>query len=102
MKVTKNLGAVVLAVWLILAGLVPLLRLRFPAYDVVMALLAVAAGILILVGPIRFRRSLGAVLLAVWLILQGLLPLLSISIPNGRLLLDLLAIAAGVLLLLGN
>jgi len=63
---------------------------------------AAAAGILILVGPIRFRRSLGAVLLAVWLILQGLLPLLSISIPNGRLLLDLLAIAAGVLLLLGN
>jgi len=102
MKVTKNLGAVVLAVWLILAGLVPLLRLRFPAYDIVMAVLAVAAGILILVGPIRFRRSLGAVLLAVWLILQGLLPLLSISIPNGSLLLDLLAIAAGVLLLLGN
>lgn len=91
-----------LAVWLILAGLVPLLRLRFPAYDIVMAVLAVAAGILILVGPIRFRRSLGAVLLAVWLILQGLLPLLSISIPNGSLLLDLLAIAAGVLLLLGN
>ncbi len=102
MRLTRNLGAVVLGVWLILAGLVPLLGVRFPAYDVVMALLAVAAGILILVGPIKFRRSLGAILLAVWLILQGLLPLLSIHIPNGSLLLDLLAIAAGVLILLGS
>lgn len=91
-----------LGVWLILAGLVPLAGLRFPAYDVVMAVLALAAGILILVGPIRFRRSLGAILLAVWLILQSLLPLLNISIPRGHLLLALLAIAAGILLLLDN
>ncbi len=102
MRASRNLGAVLLGIWLILAGLVPLTGLRFPAYEVVMALLAVAAGILILVGPIRFRRSLGAILLAVWLILQGLLPLLGLSIPNVTLLLDLLAIAAGALVLLGS
>ena len=102
MRVSRNLGAVVLGVWLILAGLVPLLGLRFPAYEVVMALLAIAAGVLILVGPIKFRRSLGAIILAVWLILQGLLPLLNISIPAGSLLINLLAIAAGALILLGS
>jgi hypothetical protein len=39
-----------LAVWLILTGLVPLLNLGFSGLGTVMAILAVAAGALILVG----------------------------------------------------
>jgi hypothetical protein len=39
-----------LAVWLVLTGLVPLLSLSFSGLATVMAILAVAAGALILVG----------------------------------------------------
>lgn len=45
----KNLGMVLLAVWLILTGLLPLLSLRISAtVSTVLAVLAIAAGLLIL------------------------------------------------------
>ena len=50
MKVTRNIGMLLLAVWLILTGLVPLLNLSFSGLGTVMAILAIAAGVLILVG----------------------------------------------------
>ncbi len=48
------------------------------------------------------RNNLGFLLLAIWLILTGLLPLLSISFPAAGTLMSLLAIAAGVLILMGR
>jgi hypothetical protein len=50
MKVTKNIGNLLLAVWLILTGIIPLLNLHFSGMSNLMAVLAIAAGILILVG----------------------------------------------------
>jgi hypothetical protein len=50
MKVTKNLGMLLLAIWLILTGLIPLLNLSLSGLGTLMAILAVAAGALILVG----------------------------------------------------
>jgi hypothetical protein len=50
MKVTKNLGLLLLAIWLILTGLIPLLNLGLSGLGTLMAILAVAAGALILVG----------------------------------------------------
>jgi len=50
MKVTRNVGMLLLAVWLILTGLVPLLNLSFSGLGTVMAILAIAAGVLIVVG----------------------------------------------------
>jgi hypothetical protein len=47
------------------------------------------------------RKRLGIVLLSVWLILQGLLPLLKVSFPGSGTVLAALAIAAGILLFLG-
>ena len=44
----KNLGMILLAVWLILAGLVPLLSLSFVGLSLIVNLLAIAAGVLIL------------------------------------------------------
>lgn len=46
----KELGLILLAVWLILTGLVQLLGLSFTGLPVILGLLAVAAGILILIG----------------------------------------------------
>jgi hypothetical protein len=46
-------------------------------------------------------RNLGMILLAIWLILTGLLPLLSVRVtPTVSTVLDVIAIAAGLLILL--
>jgi hypothetical protein len=50
MKVTRNLGMLLLGIWLIATGLIPLLNLSFSGLGTVMAILAIAAGALILVG----------------------------------------------------
>jgi hypothetical protein len=50
MKLIKNFGLLLLAAWLILTGLVPLLNLSFSGLGTVMSILAVVAGILIVVG----------------------------------------------------
>jgi len=50
MKLTKNTGMLLLAVWLIITGLAPLLHLSFSGFDTVMAILAVAAGVFLLIG----------------------------------------------------
>lgn len=46
----KRLGTVLLAIWLILQGLIPLFHLRFHGIGTVMAVLAVSAGVLLLFG----------------------------------------------------
>ncbi|HEY2839722.1 MAG TPA: hypothetical protein VGJ26_11255 [Pirellulales bacterium] len=50
MKLTRNVGMLLLAVWLILTGLVPLLNFSFSGMGTVIAILAIAAGVLIVVG----------------------------------------------------
>ena len=46
---TRNLGMLLLAVWLIITGLLPLLNVRVSStVSMVLAVLAIAAGILIL------------------------------------------------------
>jgi hypothetical protein len=50
MKVTRNLGMLLLAVWLVMTGLIPLVNISFSGLGTVMAILAIAAGVLIVVG----------------------------------------------------
>jgi len=50
MKVTKNLGMLVLGIWLIVTGIIPLLNLSFSGLGTLMAIGAIAAGGLILAG----------------------------------------------------
>ena len=50
MKPTKNFGMLLLGVWLIVSGLIPLLNLGFSGLGTVMAIVAIGAGALILVG----------------------------------------------------
>lgn len=98
----QNLAIVLLAVWLILAGLASLLNIRLPYLDLVLPLLAVAAGVLLLVGGRRVKLGGRAAitLLAIYLVVSGALSLLAIHIPAEGLLTGALAIASGVLLLL--
>jgi hypothetical protein len=48
MNITKNLGMLLLAIYLILAGITLLFHITIPT--IVMGVLALAAGILILIG----------------------------------------------------
>ena len=50
MRPTKNLGMLLLGIWLIASGLIPLLHLSFSGLGTVMAILAIAAGALIIWG----------------------------------------------------
>jgi len=50
----------------------------------------------------KLGKSLGMLLLAIWLIITGLLAFVSISIPYLGQIMALLAIAAGVLILLNR
>ncbi len=47
MKLSK-IGAVVLGIWLVLKGIIPLLHLSFSGSGTVLSILAIAAGVLIL------------------------------------------------------
>jgi hypothetical protein len=49
-KIPSNLGMLLLAVYLILFGLTGLLNLTFSGLPMLMAILAVAAGVLLLLG----------------------------------------------------
>ena len=50
MKMNRNIGMLLLAIWLILTGVMPLLNFSFSGLGTLMAALAIAAGILIIVG----------------------------------------------------
>jgi len=50
MKLTRNIGMLLLALWLVMTGLIPVFNLSFSGLGMVMAILAIAAGALIAVG----------------------------------------------------
>lgn len=49
-SITKNIGMLLLAIWLILTGVIPLLSLGFAGLGTIMAILAIVAGVFILLG----------------------------------------------------
>jgi hypothetical protein len=48
--VTRSVGMLLLAIWLMLTGLFSLLTVSFTGLSAIMAILALAAGVLILLG----------------------------------------------------
>jgi hypothetical protein len=50
MKFARTLGMLLLALWLVVTGLIPLLHLSFSGMGTAMAVLAIAAGVLIAIG----------------------------------------------------
>jgi len=94
----------VLSLWLIATGLLPLLKISLPGGAMILAILAVAAGVLILssMSGTRITRHLGALLLSIWLLAQGAIQLLQVSFPQMGLVMAVLALAAGALMLVGR
>jgi hypothetical protein len=91
---------IVLSVWLIATGLSALRGIGFSRAGPVLNLLAIAAGGLLLLQGGSWSAKIGMILLGVWLVARGLLALVDVSFPGMGLLVNLLAIAAGVLILL--
>jgi len=50
MRIFKNLGILLLSIWLLATGLIPMFHLRFANEGTVMEVLAIAAGVLLLIG----------------------------------------------------
>lgn len=50
MKLTKNLGMLLLGIWLIVSGLLQVVSIPIAGLGPILALLAIAAGVLILLG----------------------------------------------------
>jgi hypothetical protein len=50
MKTNRNLGMSLLGIWLVLTGLIQLVHLHFSGLSLLMAVLALIAGLLVVVG----------------------------------------------------
>ena len=50
LKLTKNLRMLLLGIWLIVTGLLQVVSIPIPAIGTILALLAIAAGVLVLLG----------------------------------------------------
>jgi FtsH-binding integral membrane protein len=98
----KPLSMLLLAIWLIAVGLLPLLNINLPSQDILLGILAVATGILMLLEGRgrKLSKNLGMLLLSIWLIATGLVALLGFRFPASDQILAILAVAAGILLLL--
>ena len=102
-KLTSKLSYLLPGIWLLATGLIGLINLSFMSMGLIMAVLAIAAGaamLLTLEGSAM--NNIGVILAGAWFLLTGLLSLISFSFSGLGLVMSLLAIAAGVLLLLGK
>jgi hypothetical protein len=50
MKLTKSLGMTLLGIWLIATGLLQVVTISIPYIGIILAILAIAAGLLLLLG----------------------------------------------------
>ena len=106
----RKIGFILLAIWLILTGLFALFKFSFTGEAVIMGILALAAGILLLIEDTgggsgrgrrwRFNLGPGILLLAIYLILTGLFTLFHFTFPYEDIVMGLLALAAGILLVI--
>ena len=96
-------GTLLLALWLILGGLVLLNIINFPMSETILAVIALVAGVLIIL-EIRETptKNLGRLLLAIFLVLMGMLQLLGVQFAAKDTVMGIFAIVTGALLLLGR
>ncbi len=100
MRITREPAMLALSIWLILTGLIALFDIGFSGLSILMGLLAIAAGVLLLLASRPFNRaSLGRALLGLYLVVVGLMSLAGGGSSGLGVIAAVLAIAAGILLL---
>jgi len=102
-KAHINVGMLMLSIWLIFVGGLPILGVSIPGGLMPLAILAVMGGIFLIPAVLDYKSfySLGLFFLALWLIVGSLLPLLGLVVPGLAVGLALAAVMASLLLLLG-
>jgi len=97
--ISMNIGWILAALYLIIDGLVGLISFSFSSLGVILAILALAAGFLLLVQMPKITRNIGYFLFFIWLILVGLMGLVGLGALGT--VVPIVALAAGILLILG-
>jgi hypothetical protein len=102
MKLNKNLGMILLSVWLFVGGLKFLFAVSVPS--VVLWTLALVTGVVILLIDeslrVRMNKDIGMILLSIWLVVPALKGLLGVSVPRFEGIWSILALVTGVVLVL--
>ena len=96
--VSNRIGWILAAIYLIVVGLIGLISFSFSGLSTIMAILAIAAGVVLLFGWPGFSHHIGFILFCVWLILVGLARL--VSLGDISIIIAIVAIASGILLIL--
>ena len=104
MKAMNNFGLIVFAVWIITRGIIELFNLSIPSMGLILPILAIFAGVLVLlrIRDLKAVINLGFLFLSIWLILTGLIPLIGVTFPEMAIVMSVLGLAAGVFLLIGQ
>lgn len=102
LKLFHPVALLLLAIWLILTGAIAIFELSFNGLPILMGALAIAAGVFIIIGAKKKKIMdwLGALVLAIYLILKGLVVLINLGFNGLPIIMACLAVAAGVLLLI--
>ena len=74
MNLPKNLGILLLGIWLIVYGLIQVLALSFSGLGILMAIFAIVIGILLITAAIGWKSLMGQVLKYKKLSFQDLIP----------------------------
>lgn len=96
----KNLGLLLLSIWLLTQGLTDLFKFSLPAEKLVLDILALSSGGVLLFQQVGNKLgNIGVLLLGFWLILKGSVPLFGLSFSYSHHILAGLGVAAGIMLL---
>jgi len=99
----KNSGFFLLALWLITQSILTLTTLHFPYEKIVLAVVALCAGFSFLLSVLKTKiADIGLLLLSIWLILHSSQFLLHFTFPYIDTTIAILAITAGVFLIIGK
>jgi hypothetical protein len=96
--ISINIGWILAASYMILRGLVGIISLSFTGMNLIMNLLALTAGILLLIRMPKIRKNIGYLLFFIWLILVGLIGLVGFG-PLG-VIVHIVALAGGIVIIL--
>lgn len=97
----KNYGLLLLGVWLAGRSGLDLLGVSFPYQKLVLQILALVAGSLLILNEFKARlESMGTLLLGIWLAAGAAMALSGYGFASSKLVMAVLALVAGVLLIL--
>ncbi len=97
----KQIGLLLLALWLITGGVLNLTHQHFAYEKPALAVLALVSGFFLIISVIKLRFSdIGLLLLSIWLILNSCIQLFHVTFSYSDMTVTILAIASGLFLMI--